>query len=108
MHSCAVQETEDGLPRRSARVAAQGNRRVSNPEVQAQNVLLKKWKESHSPDANALQAYNEMYNSLVGLSKRKAIRALFMASAWSPWSVRWTWHLDGHVHRWVASPLFNG
>jgi hypothetical protein len=36
--------TEDGLPRHSARIAAQGKKRVSNPETQAQNVLMKKWK----------------------------------------------------------------
>jgi hypothetical protein len=79
--------TKDGLPRCNARVAAQGKRRVSNPEVQAQNVHMKKWKitsEAHSPDADTLQAYNDMYNSPVGPSKRKAIRALFMASCPEP------------------------
>jgi hypothetical protein len=78
---------KDGLPRRNSRVAAQGKRRVSNPVVQGQNVHMKKWKitsEAHSPDADTLQAYNDMYNSPVGPSKRKAIRALFMASCPEP------------------------
>jgi hypothetical protein len=55
---------------------------VSNLETQAQNVLMKKWKitsKVHSLDAEALQAYNELYNSPVGSSKCKAIRALFQA-----------------------------
>jgi hypothetical protein len=45
--------TKDGLPRRSARVAAQGKTRVSNPEVQAQNIMMRKWKitSKRSPDA---------------------------------------------------------
>jgi hypothetical protein len=77
-----IPATKDGLHRRSARVAVQGKRRVSNPETQAQNMLMKKWKitsEVHSPDAEALQAYHELYSSLVGSSKGKAIRALFRA-----------------------------
>jgi hypothetical protein len=32
---CKLLATEDDLPRRSARVTAQGRHRVSNPEVQA-------------------------------------------------------------------------
>jgi hypothetical protein len=43
---------------------------------------MKKWKitsDVHSSDAEVLQAYNVLYNSLVGSSKRKAIRDLFRA-----------------------------
>jgi hypothetical protein len=74
--------TVNGLPRCRARVIAQGKKRVSNPETQAQNVLMKNWKitsGAHSPDADALQAYNDLYNSSVGSSKRKAMRAMFRA-----------------------------
>jgi hypothetical protein len=43
---------------------------------------MKNWKitsGAHSPDADALQAYNDLYNSSVGSSKRKAMRAMFRA-----------------------------
>jgi hypothetical protein len=36
---------------------------VSNPEVQAQNVLMRKWdamSEQRSPDTEALKAYHEL------------------------------------------------
>jgi hypothetical protein len=58
--------TEDGLPRRSTRVVAQGRHRVSNPEVQAQNVLMHKLGitfEKRPLDADAIKAYNDIFNS---------------------------------------------
>jgi hypothetical protein len=75
--------TADGLPRRSARVAAQGRRRVSNTEVQAQNVLMHKWKvtsNKKSPDAQALIEYDNIFRSPLGSSHRKAIRALLFTN----------------------------
>jgi hypothetical protein len=72
--------TEDNLPRWSACVAAQGRGHVSNLEMQAQNVLMKKWQitlEARSPDADALQDYNTMYRSPSGSSHWRAIRALY-------------------------------
>jgi hypothetical protein len=56
---CKLQATEDGLPRRSARVVAQGWQRVSNPEVQAQNIQMCKLEitlERRSPDMDAIKA----------------------------------------------------
>jgi hypothetical protein len=73
-------DTEDGLPRRSAHVAAQGRRHVKKPEVQ--NVLMRK---SHvtsadmSPDTEAVAAYNEVFQSPLHSTQRRAIRALFSA-----------------------------
>jgi hypothetical protein len=75
--------TADGLPRWSARVAAQDRRRVSNPEVQAQNVLMRKWKitsDKKSPDAQALIEYDSIFRSPLGSFHRKAIRALLFTN----------------------------
>jgi hypothetical protein len=61
-------------------VAAQGRGHVSNLEMQAQNVLMKKWQitlEARSPDADALQDYNTIYRSPSGSSHWRAIRALY-------------------------------
>jgi hypothetical protein len=72
--------TEDGLPRQSARVVAQGRHRVSNPEVQAQNVLMRKWNftsEQRPPDADAIKAYNDIFNSPLGSAQCETVRALF-------------------------------
>jgi hypothetical protein len=68
---------------RSACVAAQGKYRVSNPEVQAQNALMRKWDltSQGNPHAEVLQAYNEVFHSPLGSVQRKAIRALFTASS---------------------------
>jgi hypothetical protein len=74
--------TVNGLPWRSAQVAAQGRFRVFNPEVQAQNPMMRKWditSPCHSPDAEALESYNAIYRAPLGSSHRKAIRALFTA-----------------------------
>jgi hypothetical protein len=79
--------TEDGLPHRSARVAVQGRHRVSNPETQAQNVLMKKWQvtsEARSLDADALRDSNTIFRSPLGSSHRKAIRAHFTAKDMLP------------------------
>jgi hypothetical protein len=79
--------TADGLPHRSARVAAQCKHRVSNPEVQEQNVLMRKWHVTsvqRSPDAEALRFYNEVYQSQLGASQCWAIRALFMTACPPP------------------------
>jgi hypothetical protein len=73
-------DTTDGLPRRSARVAAQGRRRVNKPEIQAQNVLMKKWQVTSmnsSPDADAVAAYNEVFQSPIRSTQHRAIRVLF-------------------------------
>jgi hypothetical protein len=63
-------------------VAAQGKHRVSKPETQAQNVLLRKWiiSAKKSPDAEAMLAYEEIYRSPLRSMQRSAMRALFMAS----------------------------
>jgi hypothetical protein len=53
---------------------------VSNPETQAENVLMRKWSitsEQRSPDVDALIAYNTIYRSPLGSAHHKAIRALF-------------------------------
>jgi hypothetical protein len=74
--------TEDGLPHWSARVAAQGRHRVSNPEVQAQNIPMRKWNitsEKRPPDADAIKAYNDFFSSQLGSAQREAVRALFTA-----------------------------
>lgn len=74
--------TEDGLPRRSVRLAGKYKHRVSKPEIQAQNVLMNKWgltSENHPPDADALKAYKELYEQPLSSAHRKAIRALFTA-----------------------------
>jgi hypothetical protein len=79
--------TEDGLPRQSTRVAAQGHHRVSNPEVQAQNVLMRKLgitSEERPPDADTIKAYNDIFNSLLGSAQCKAIRALLTAHCPQP------------------------
>jgi hypothetical protein len=71
------------LPRRSARVAAQGRRRVSNPEIQVQNVLTRKLNvlpADKSPDAEAMESYNRIFRSPLSSSHRKAIRALFTSN----------------------------
>jgi hypothetical protein len=62
-------------------VAAQGRHRVSNPEVQAQNMLMRKWhitSARNPPDADAIQ---EVFGSPLGSTQRKAIRALFTANS---------------------------
>jgi hypothetical protein len=62
--------TMDGLPRHSAHVAAHGQIWVSNPEVQAQNVLMRKWNinsASHSSCTQTLEEYDNMFNSPLGL-----------------------------------------
>jgi hypothetical protein len=72
-----------GLPRRSARVAAQGRSSVSNPEIQARNVLMRKLKvvpPNSTSDAAAIQAYNGLFRSPLSSIQRKAIRALFTAA----------------------------
>lgn len=59
-----VPATADGLPRRSLHVAAQGKLRVSNAEVQAQNVLMGKWEatsEKRAPDVDAIGEYNSIF-----------------------------------------------
>jgi hypothetical protein len=78
--------TEDGLPRSSVHVAKQGRHHVSNPEVQAQNVLMRKLgtSKNKSPDADALKAYNEIYQSPLGSVQCKAIRVLFTAKCPMP------------------------
>jgi hypothetical protein len=76
--------TEDGLSHCSARVATQGNRRVSNSEIQAQNVLMRKWQitlEARLLDANNLHDYHTTYSSPLGSSHRRAIHALFTAKS---------------------------
>jgi hypothetical protein len=78
---------EDWLPRRSRRVAAQSKHRVSNPEVQAQNVLMRKLgitSANRSPDADALKAYDEIYRSPLGSVQCRAIRALFTVNCPQP------------------------
>jgi hypothetical protein len=70
----------DGLPRHSSRVVAQGEHRVSNLEVQEQNVLMRKWQITlvqRSPDVDALLEYNSIFPSPLGSSSRKAIQTLF-------------------------------
>jgi hypothetical protein len=45
-------------------VAAQGKLRVSNAEVQAQNVLMGKWEatsEKRAPDVDAIGEYNSIF-----------------------------------------------
>jgi hypothetical protein len=57
--------TNDGLPRCSTRIATQGWWRVNKPEVQAQNVLMRKWRVTgvdSSPDADAVVAYNKGFD----------------------------------------------
>jgi hypothetical protein len=57
--------TNDGLLRCSARIATQGWWRVNKPEVQAQNVLMRKWRVTgvdSSPDADAVVAYNKGFD----------------------------------------------
>jgi hypothetical protein len=71
---------EDGLLRRSRRVAAQCKHRVPNHEVQAQNVLMRKLgitSVNRSSNADALKAYDEIYCSPLGSVQHSAIRALF-------------------------------
>jgi hypothetical protein len=58
--------TTDDLPRCSTRVTVQAKIRVSNPEVQAQNMLMRKWhitSESRWANTDTILAYNELYNS---------------------------------------------
>jgi hypothetical protein len=72
-----------GLPQHSARVAAQGRSRVSNPEIQARNILMRKLKvapPNSTPDAATIQAYNDLFRSHLSSIQRKAIRALFTAA----------------------------
>lgn len=79
--------TEDGVPHRSVRLAGKFKHWVSKPEIQAQNVLMRKWgitSETHPPDADALKDYNELYNQPLSSAHRKAIRALFTSEAAQP------------------------
>jgi hypothetical protein len=89
----------DGPPHRSARVATQGRRRVNKSEVQAQNVLMWKWHITSlgsSLDADAIAAYNKVFQMPLHSSQRRAIYALFSTClsprgvdgdllAWSTW-----------------------
>jgi hypothetical protein len=42
---------------------------VSNPEVQVQNALMRKWglTSERSPDVDAIEAYNDIFRSRWGL-----------------------------------------
>jgi hypothetical protein len=54
---------------------------MSNPEVQAQNILMCKLgatSENKSPDVDALKAYNDIFQSPLVSVQCKAIRVLFM------------------------------
>jgi hypothetical protein len=65
----------------------QGRHRVSNPEVQAQNVLMRKWNitsEKRPPDADAIKAYNDIYSSPLGSAQHEAAWALFTAISPQP------------------------
>jgi hypothetical protein len=66
---------------------AQAKARVSNQEVQAPNVLMRKWhvtSESRLPDAEAMIVYNDLYNSPLRSSQCKAIRAFLLADCPPP------------------------
>jgi hypothetical protein len=63
-------------------VAAQGRQQVSNPEIQAQNVLMRKWRITSTekpPNADVVQGYEVIYLSPLGSIQRKAIHAFFIA-----------------------------
>jgi hypothetical protein len=78
-----IPATADGLPQHSTQVEAQGKHR----EVQAQNVMMRKGQitsEKHSPDADALAAYNTVFCSPLRSSHHKVIRALFTARCIQP------------------------
>jgi hypothetical protein len=69
-------KAEDGLPYCSTRVAAHGRRRVNKPEVQAHNLLMRKWRVTgadSSPDADAIVAYNEAFRAPLCSTQRRAI-----------------------------------
>jgi hypothetical protein len=79
---CQESTTDNYLSHRNARVAAQGRQQVSNPKIQAQNVLMRKWRITSTekpPDANVVHAYEAIYHSPLGSIQRKAIETLFMA-----------------------------
>jgi hypothetical protein len=79
--------TDDGMPRRSVRVVAQGKNRVTNPEQQARNVLLHKLNiisEKQLPDTEAIKTYDSIFRSLLGSVQRRAVRALFTAHCPAP------------------------
>jgi hypothetical protein len=62
-------------------VAAQGHCRVSNPEIQARNVLMRKLKiapPNNTGDAVAIQAYNNLFRSPLSSVQRKVIQTLFL------------------------------
>jgi hypothetical protein len=85
--------TADGLPHRSARVAAQGRSRVSNPETQAQNVLMKKWditSVARSLDADALKDYNTIYRSRWAHLTAGRSGPFSLPMTWRLWSSRRT------------------
>jgi hypothetical protein len=55
--------TDDGMPRRSVRVVAQGKNRVANLEQQARNVLLHQLNiisEKQSLDTEAIKTYDSI------------------------------------------------
>jgi hypothetical protein len=94
--------TADGLPRHSGSVAAQCKDRVSNLEVQAQNVLMHKWLVSNanrSPDAEALRFYNDIYRSPLGPLSAALSACSSRPTARLPWLKRWTSSLDGRCSR---------
>jgi hypothetical protein len=85
--------TADGLPHRSVRVAAQGRSRVSNPETQAQNVLMKKWditSVARSLDADALKDYNTIYRSRWAHLTAGRSGPFSLPMTWRLWSSRRT------------------
>jgi hypothetical protein len=94
--------TADGLPRHSGSVAAQCKDRVSNLEVQAQNVLMHKWLVSNanrSLDAEALRFYNDIYRSPLGPLSAALSACSSRPTARLPWLKRWTSSLDGRCSR---------
>lgn len=71
--------------RRSVRLAAKGASRVSNPEVQARNVLLKKMGDAPpqllSGEA-ALAACRAKFGQILSAGKQAALRELFPSTVW--------------------------
>jgi hypothetical protein len=82
---------------RSRRVTVQCKQQVSNSEVQAQNILMRKLgitSTNRSPGADALKAYDEIYLSPLGSVQHRAIRALFTMNCLQLSVETWTLSLE--------------